>query len=125
MIRPAAAVALSVALLGAAPAPAQTRLLMFERPGCAWCARWNDEVGDAYPKTEEGRRAPLVRVPLRGPLPEGVEVEPRPMVTPVFVLVDDGEEIGRIVGYPGEDFFWPMLSSLLDRLPEEDAEPPA
>ena len=33
--------------------------------------------------------------------------------TPTFVLVDDGREIGRIEGYPGEDFFWGLLERLL------------
>lgn len=121
----AALVALAAAL--AAPAAAQTRLLMFEQPGCAWCAKWDAEVAPEYPKTEEGRRAPLERTPLRGPLPEGVELDSRPMVTPVFVLVHEGQEVGRITGYPGEDFFWPMLSALIDRVPaaEEAAEPPS
>lgn len=120
----AAAAAFAAAATLAAPAAAQTRLLMFEQPGCAWCARWHEEVGDAYARTEEGRRAPLQRLQLRGPLPEGLEISPRPALTPVFVLVHDGEEVGRIRGYAGEDFFWPMLGALLDRLPEA-AEPPS
>ncbi|MGM0584180.1 MAG: thioredoxin family protein [Pseudomonadota bacterium] len=121
----AALVALAAALAG--PLAAQTRLLMFEQPGCAWCAKWDAEVAPEYPETEEGRRAPIERVQLRGPLPEGVELASRPMVTPVFVLVHEGEEVGRITGYPGEDFFWPMLSALIDRLPApgEAAEPPS
>ena len=28
--------------------------------------------------------------------------------TPTFVLVDRGREVGRIVGYPGSDFFYPQ-----------------
>jgi hypothetical protein len=120
--RAMALAALCIAAAGQiAPALAQTRLLMFEQPGCAWCARWDAEIGDAYAKTEEGRRAPLQRVQLRDGPPEGLRLESRPMVTPVFVLVHEGEEVGRIVGYPGEDFFWPLLAGLIERLP--DAEP--
>jgi hypothetical protein len=37
--------------------------------------------------------------------------------TPTFVLVDRGREIGRIVGYPGEDFFWELLAGLIKKLP--------
>jgi hypothetical protein len=33
--------------------------------------------------------------------------------TPTFVLVEDGTEAGRIEGYPGEDFFWPLLAKLI------------
>ena len=54
--------------------------------------------------------------------PEGVRLGLRPSFTPTFVLVEDGKEIGRIEGYPGEDFFWPMLGALLDRLPARKAE---
>jgi hypothetical protein len=96
-------------------------LIMFEELGCAWCARWNAEIGDAYHLTEEGRRAPLIRRDIGDGPPEGVTLRMRPGFTPTFVLVEKGVEIGRIEGYPGEDFFWPMLDALLDRLPPATA----
>jgi hypothetical protein len=34
--------------------------------------------------------------------------------TPTFVLVEDGRELARIEGYPGEDFFWGLLGMLLE-----------
>ena len=37
-------------------------------------------------------------------------------LTPLFVLVDRGHEIGRIRGYPGEDFFWGLLGALMKKL---------
>jgi hypothetical protein len=37
--------------------------------------------------------------------------------TPTFVLVDNGQEVGRIEGYPGDAFFWGLLERLLERLP--------
>ena len=36
--------------------------------------------------------------------------------TPTFVLVDDGEEVGRITGYAGEEFFWGLLGIELKKL---------
>ena len=39
--------------------------------------------------------------------------------TPTFVLVDGDREIGRIEGYPGEDFFWGRLERLMPR-PQAD-----
>ena len=47
------------------------QLVMVERDGCHWCARWNKEIAHIYPKTEEGLRAPLLRVNLRD-LPEEI-----------------------------------------------------
>ena len=92
---------------------AEVQLLMFEQPGCIHCAAWNKEVAPEYPLTEEGRAAPLRRLQLRDPLPEGVELVSPPVFTPTFVLVENGAEAGRIEGYPGEDFFWPLLARMI------------
>ncbi|WP_239113276.1 hypothetical protein [Shimia biformata] len=97
-----------------APALAELTLLMVEERGCVWCARWDREISEIYPKTPEGRAAPLRRVDIHAPLPDGVAVS-RPLVfTPTFVLLDDGSEVGRIEGYPGEDFFWGLLGRMLN-----------
>ena len=88
-------------------------LLMFEQPGCIYCAAWNAEVAPEYPLTDEGKAAPLRRLQLRDPLPEGLQVASPPVFTPTFVLVEDGIETGRIEGYPGEDFFWPLLAGMI------------
>ncbi|NUB45747.1 thioredoxin family protein [Fertoebacter nigrum] len=89
------------------------QLLMFEQPGCIYCARWNEEVAPQYPLTTEGKAAPLRRLQLRDPLPEDVAVASKPVFTPTFVLLEDGVETGRIEGYPGADFFWPLLAELI------------
>ena len=72
-----------------------------------------------YPLTAEGRAAPLRRVDIHGDLPEGLTLANKLVYTPTFVLVRDGEELGRIEGYPGEDFFW----GLLNRMLKEAGEP--
>jgi hypothetical protein len=112
--------ALAVAALLAATVGAvrAAELVMVEQAGCAWCAEWDREIGPVWPNTEAGRRAPLRRVDLRGPWPEDLSgITPRPRFTPTFILVEDGEEIGRIEGHPGEHFFWPMIEALIARLP--------
>ena len=96
-------------------ASAETYLLMAEEKGCAWCARWNREVSEIYPKTPEGQAAPLRRYDLHGPDPEGVAFQLPVRFSPTFILVQDGQEVGRIEGYPGEDFFWGLLTMLLER----------
>ena len=92
-------------------------LLMFEEDWCHWCEQWNDEIGVIYAKTEEGRHAPLLRIDIHGSFPEDIELVSRPQYTPTFVLVHEGREVGRIEGYPGEDFFWGLLARLLQKLP--------
>lgn len=110
---------LSALLLAILPlaAPAEVRLMMVEQPGCTYCAVWNAEVAPEYPKTTEGKAAPLLRQDLRTPLPEGISLASPPIFTPTFILLNDGSEIDRIEGYPGEDFFWPILAQMIATLP--------
>lgn len=101
--------------IGAASAvAADVSLVMVEQPGCIYCERWDDEIGPAYPNTDEGRFAPLLRADLREGAPEGISYARRINFTPTFILVDNGQEVARIEGYPGEDFFWPVLTGLLE-----------
>lgn len=94
-------------------------LVMVEEPGCAWCAKWEKELGEIYPKTSEGQYAPLRKIELsdlkRKDGPETLGVMPAtPVVfTPTFLLVEDGKELARLQGYPGEDFFWALLEQML------------
>lgn len=89
-------------------------LLMAEEDGCYWCAKWNEEIAEIYPKTTEGQAAPLRRYDLHRETPD-VAFEQRVRFTPTFVLVQDGAEVGRIEGYPGEDFFWGLLAMMFER----------
>ena len=108
-----------LALLGAMFVASNLRaaeLVMFEQAGCVWCEAFNREIAPVYAKTDEGKRAPLRRVDIDKTTPKDlafIEVE---RLTPLFVLIDNGREIGRIRGYPGEDHFWGLLGVLLKRL---------
>ena len=117
IIRRALLVASSlILLLSLAQAGGRVELVMFEEEGCPWCAAWNRDVAPIYPKTPEGKRAPLRRVDLHAPRPEDLAGIKAVRYSPTFVLVRDGEEIGRIQGYPGEDFFWGLLARMIERL---------
>ena len=107
------ALLVAVFLLFPMVAHGEAELLMAEEPGCPWCARWNDDIGPIYAKTPEATVAPLKRYDLRDGTPDGVELERSVNFTPTFILVNNGKEVGRIEGYPGEDFFWALLGMLL------------
>jgi hypothetical protein len=91
-------------------------LVMFEQAGCAWCEAFDREIAPVYGKTEEGQRAPLRRVDIAQNLPPDLAFLDVERLAPVFVLVDQGREIGRIRGYPGEDHFWGLLGVLMKKL---------
>ncbi len=54
--------------LSTAQMSAEVRLMMVEELGCPWCERWKAEIGPIYPKTAEGRIAPLFKVMIHDPL---------------------------------------------------------
>jgi alkylhydroperoxidase family enzyme len=91
-------------------------LIMFEQAGCVWCEAFDREIAPVYDKTEEGARAPLRRLDIAAALPPELSFIAVERLTPLFVLVDNGREIGRIRGYPGEDHFWGLLGALLKSL---------
>jgi hypothetical protein len=96
-------------------AAAEARLVMAEAEGCIWCEKWNAQIGPIYIKTAEGQVAPLMMINARAEMPEGLTLK-RPIVyTPTFILTVDGQEVERIEGYPGEDFFWGLLGMMLDQ----------
>lgn len=104
---------------GVTAASRAAELVMMEQAGCAWCARFNAEIAPAYPNTEEGKRAPLRRVDIHAPWPQDLSgIEPE-RFTPTFVLVEDGREIDRLRGYPGDQFFWALLGEMLVKLEED------
>lgn len=110
----ALAAALFVVLSGPAAA---LELLMIEKAGCSWCQRWNDEIAPIYPRTDEGRVAPLYRADFYR-LPPGVSFRAPVVFTPTFVVVDNGREVGRITGYASEETFWGLLGEILQGRPE-------
>ena len=91
-------------------------LVVFRSDGCAWCKVWDRDIGQSYEKTPEGRRLPIRYVDIDKPRPADLLAVANVRYTPTFVVFDGGHEIGRIVGYPGPDFFWGYLGELIQRL---------
>jgi protein-disulfide isomerase len=118
-MRPAAVlVALTTAMAAIGPAAA-AELVYFHETGCPYCRQWEEEVLPAYPKTEEGQRLPLRPIKSSDAWPEDLDGVGVAAFTPTFIVVtDDGDEIGRIIGYQPH-FFWAQLDALIDKLPPD------
>ncbi|MCP4560037.1 MAG: thioredoxin family protein [Bosea sp.] len=109
----AAAFTLSV-LLSFLSLPAfAAELVMYTRNGCPFCLRFEREVAPVYAKTPEGKAAPLRRVELPAGGVRGEGLREPVIATPTFVLVEKGEEVGRITGYLNDDMFWGLLGRLV------------
>lgn len=113
---------LAAALLASLSTPSNAAdLVMVDQDGCSYCIEWKSVIGPIYPKTEAGKFAPLTVVDIADPSPfEGGYATPV-VFTPTFVLFEEGQEIGRIAGYPGEDFFWGILERMLGDLTDFNA----
>lgn len=101
---------LSGLALREATAASGVRLLMVEERGCRFCRKWDAEIAHGYRKSAEGRFAPLKRVQRGSPEIKGLD----PVVfTPTFIVVRSGEEVGRVTGYPGAEYFYSELRPIL------------
>ena len=109
-------------LLLSAIAVEAAQLLMTDHRACRYCAQFNREVGKAYSKTEAGELAPLRRVSRLKKWPADLAAITPAYHTPVFILVEDGREVGRFAGYVGEEAFWQQLNPLLAKLQQPAAE---
>lgn len=102
---------LTVLLMPALPASAgESALLMVQAPGCTACAKWEREVAPIYEKTEEARHFPLRRMELAAARRTPVfDLSSPPYFTPTFILVENGREVGRIIGYSNDLSFWGLF----------------
>ncbi|MBM3606522.1 MAG: SoxS protein [Alphaproteobacteria bacterium] len=105
--------------VGAAPRPDWNRhphqLMMITSPGCHFCRQWQAEIGPGFAASPSGRLAPLFEVDVDGPFPDGLALDRRPRITPSFILLERGTEIGRVEGYVGQRHFYPVLEDMIRR----------
>lgn len=107
---------LALALAIALPAGADSgrvELLFVDKAGCPWCARFEKEVLPGYGLSEFGKAAPLKRASLDNGQPKEAMLDEPVRFTPTFVLLRDGREVGRIVGYMDNATFYGLLENLL------------
>jgi thioredoxin-related protein len=106
----------------AQPTSSELELIVYERAGCAWCARWDQEIAPIYPRAEIGQKVPMRRVSLDKPTTSDPVLGDPVRYTPTFVLLREGKEIGRITGYHNDAFFWGLLESMVERIPKKQNE---
>ena len=105
----------AVILASSAAVTRAAELVMFHSKSCPWCAAWDRDIGKIYDKTNEARVLKLRRVDADRETDGGVKLARPVEVTPTFVIVACGREVGRILGYPGEDHFWGLLGKEIER----------
>jgi len=117
----ATALVAAVFAVASAGVAAAAELVVFSQKGCVYCAAWERDVGRIFERTDEARLVGLRRVDMDAPRPADLTGLPAVRVSPTFVVVDGGREVGRILGYRDQDQFWGLLHPILDRLPRQPA----
>lgn len=100
----------SLALVaGLAPPVMALELVVFDADWCAPCRKFKKEVLPEWKQSELGAHIRLELKELRDQGNLGIELAEKVNEVPVFVLVADGVEVGRIVGYTTAGKFWAEL----------------
>ena len=86
------------------------QLVMITSSHCPWCEAFEDDVGKGYDRTEEALVYPLRRHDFYQKMPDDLAHLTPATMTPTFIFIRDGVEVGRIVGYPGAELFWWRIS---------------
>lgn len=113
--RRSAMLMLAATLFGtrALAAPKGLSLIMVDREGCVYCARWKAEILPGYAGHATGKQLPLKIIPMDGPWPNGIVLDRAPYISPTFLVMRDNVELARLEGYPGQAYFWSALETLL------------
>jgi hypothetical protein len=104
---------LAISVCGAGPvkaADSRGQLVMITSSDCPWCEAFEDDVGEGYDRTEEALIYPLRRHDFYEPMPDDLAHLTPATMTPTFIVIRDGAEVGRIIGYPGAELFWWRVS---------------
>ena len=91
-------------------ADSRGQLVMITSSHCPWCEAFEDDVGKGYDRTEEALVYPLRRHDFYQKMPDDLAHLTPATMTPTFIVIRDGAEVGRIVGYPGAELFWWRIS---------------
>ena len=112
MLLVAAAIFVSTACY-AGEKTASLELVFITSAYCPFCKAWEREVGSAYSQSPYGQKAPLRRVDIADVQTVLPDIAPKVKGTPVFLLLSENKEIGRIEGYQSREMFYWALSEYI------------
>jgi thioredoxin-related protein len=105
--------ALNVAAPASTPA---VELLVFERADCAYCRVFRRDVLPKYRHAVRDDAVPLRFVDIDKSDTGVLALKARIDTLPTAVLMKNGAEVDRIVGYWGPDNFFKLLAHMLARM---------
>ncbi len=98
------------------PAPA-VELLVIEARGCPMCQLFRDEIAPLYRATARARQAPLRFIDVAHTDIDTLHLAAPVEIIPTVIVMRDGAEIDRLVGYTGPETFMRVVRVLLGDSP--------
>jgi len=99
-----------------------SELLMIHHPSCHYCKAFMREVVPTYNQTKQGKALPLHIMDVSNPenlawVKEQMKLRNIKGIrgTPTFIIISNGKEVGRVVGYAGKDWFFERLDEAVKR----------
>lgn len=104
------------AALDASPAaPATVELLVFEHPDCVYCRAFRRDVLPKYRESTSASHVALRFIDIAQTDTSGLALNRRIDTVPTAVLMKDGVEVDRIVGYWAPETFFKLLAHIMAR----------
>ncbi len=100
---------------GKAARSSSVELLVFEHPDCVYCRVFRRDVVPQYQEATQAARAPLRFIDIEKTDTEGLGLKAPINTVPTAVVVKDGREIDRIVGYWSPGNFFKMLAYIMSK----------
>lgn len=88
-------------------------LVVFEHADCRYCRIFRTDIAPRYNGSTQAGRAPLRFVSIEHNGTEGAGLNGAIHMVPTFVLMKEGREVDRIVGYWAPDNFFKMVAYML------------
>ncbi len=92
-------------------------LIVIEARGCPMCRLFRDEIAPAYRATARAKQAPLRFVDVSFTDPATLNLAAPIEIVPTIILMRDGAEIDRLVGYTGPEIFMSVVGKMLGDTP--------
>ncbi len=102
---------------GGTPAIPQSpyELVVFEADGCTYCQNFRADVLPLYKASQIGRETPIRLVNVSRSDETKMGLNGAITIVPTVVLMHQGQEVDRIVGYTGPFNFMKMVAYMMGR----------
>lgn len=90
-------------------------LVVFEADGCVYCEVFRTDVLPLYKSSQIGREAPIRFINVSRSDESGMGLSSAITVAPTVVLMHQGQEVDRIVGYTGPFNFMKLVAYMMGR----------